>query len=182
MAGQREIRRIRSSANSPQPAAASHVHPLLVSEQHSLLSLHHCSPAHHSVPSLLQRSHYPPLPLPHPLPSPAAMSSDKTSELLADVSIDALIGEVTRRMDCTRKPDKRLILIGPPGTTRTCTQSRSRVQYKMCATHLGWMRGVVRVAVCRLWEGHSGPSSQARELPLPLGHWRYATRRRVCWH
>jgi hypothetical protein len=40
---------------------------------------------------------------------------EKTSELLADVSVQDLMAEVQRRLDCARKPEKRLILIGPPG-------------------------------------------------------------------
>jgi len=59
------------------------------------------------------------------------MSTDKTSELLADVSIQDLMSEVQRRLDCTKKPDKRIILIGPPGTannqhTEHCTPCHLR--------------------------------------------------------
>ena len=39
----------------------------------------------------------------------------KTTELLADVSVQDLMAEVQRRLDCAKKPEKRLILIGPPG-------------------------------------------------------------------
>ena len=44
-----------------------------------------------------------------------ATIENKTTELLADVSVQDLMAEVQRRLDCAKKPEKRLILIGPPG-------------------------------------------------------------------
>ena len=56
---------------------------------------------------------------------------DKTSELLADVSVQDLMAEVQRRLDCAKKPEKRLILIGPPGEparrARRCSLRRPAV-------------------------------------------------------
>ena len=53
------------------------------------------------------REHIPPLAAetqhPHPIMSAA----------LAELSTEALMREVQRRLDCQTKPDKRLILIGP---------------------------------------------------------------------
>ena len=37
------------------------------------------------------------------------------AEQLAEVSTDALMREIQRRLDCQTKPDKRLILIGRSG-------------------------------------------------------------------
>jgi adenylate kinase len=45
----------------------------------------------------------------------ASAETTKTSEMLADVSVQDLMAEVQRRLDCAKKPEKRLILIGPPG-------------------------------------------------------------------
>ena len=34
---------------------------------------------------------------------------------LEEISTDELMREIQRRLECQNKPDKRLILIGPPG-------------------------------------------------------------------
>jgi hypothetical protein len=34
---------------------------------------------------------------------------------LEEISTDELMREIQRRLECKNKPDKRLILIGPPG-------------------------------------------------------------------
>lgn len=34
---------------------------------------------------------------------------------LEEVSTEALMAEITRRLECQSKPEKRLILVGPPG-------------------------------------------------------------------
>ena len=49
----------------------------------------------------------------------ASVETTKASEMLADVSVQDLMAEVQRRLDCARKPEKRLILIGPPGHSTT---------------------------------------------------------------
>jgi len=41
-------------------------------------------------------------------PSVARMS-------LEEVSTEALVAEIARRLECQNKPERRLILIGPPG-------------------------------------------------------------------
>lgn len=50
-------------------------------------------------------------------------SSCKTSKVdppslfmsLEEVSTEALVAEIARRLECQNKPERRLILIGPPG-------------------------------------------------------------------
>lgn len=46
-------------------------------------------------------------------------SSCKTSKVvpmsLESVSTEALVAEIARRLECQNKPERRLILIGPPG-------------------------------------------------------------------
>ena len=101
------------------------------------------------------RHHIPSLQLP-------SMSTDKTSELLADVSIQDLMNEVQRRLDCTKKPDKRLILIGPPGSTNT-TLTRRTVSESLQASPGNITHTVLHsnCIACRLRQGHSGSSPQA---------------------
>ena len=113
-------------------------------------------------------------------------SVDKTSELLADVSIQDLMNEVQRRIDCAKKPDKRIILIGPPGqqrtshtTTTTTTQlnthglSPPRLQpstQPVKLTESASLSVLSASAVRRLRQGHTGSASEARELLVPLGY------------
>ena len=54
--------------------------------------------------------------------------------VLAEVSSDALMREVQRRLECQAKPDKRLILIGPPGCGKG-TQS-PKIKTNHCLCHL----------------------------------------------
>ncbi|GAX75865.1 hypothetical protein CEUSTIGMA_g3308.t1 [Chlamydomonas eustigma] len=53
---------------------------------------------------------------------------------LSEVPVDQLMKEVSRRLECTRKPEKRIILIGPPGCGKG-TQS-PRIKYDHCLCHL----------------------------------------------
>uniref|UniRef100_A0A7S3RA70 adenylate kinase n=1 Tax=Dunaliella tertiolecta TaxID=3047 RepID=A0A7S3RA70_DUNTE len=53
---------------------------------------------------------------------------------LADVSTEELMRELSHRLECTKKPEKRLILIGPPGCGKG-TQS-PRLKYEHCLCHL----------------------------------------------
>ncbi|KAG2484470.1 hypothetical protein HYH03_016704 [Edaphochlamys debaryana] len=53
---------------------------------------------------------------------------------LAEVSTEALMAEIQHRLDCTRKPEKRIILIGPPGCGKG-TQS-PRIKHEHCLCHL----------------------------------------------
>jgi cytidylate kinase len=53
---------------------------------------------------------------------------------LAEVSTDALMREVQRRLDCQSKPDKRVILVGPPGCGKG-TQS-PKIKNEHCLCHL----------------------------------------------
>mmetsp|Transcript_46687 Transcript_46687/g.74688 ORF Transcript_46687/g.74688 Transcript_46687/m.74688 type:complete len:201 (+) Transcript_46687:195-797(+) len=53
---------------------------------------------------------------------------------LAEVSTDALMREIQRRLECQSKPDKRLILIGPPGCGKG-TQSPT-IKRDHCLCHL----------------------------------------------
>mmetsp|Transcript_32589 Transcript_32589/g.71961 ORF Transcript_32589/g.71961 Transcript_32589/m.71961 type:complete len:240 (-) Transcript_32589:329-1048(-) len=53
---------------------------------------------------------------------------------LSDVPVDELLKEVSRRLECTKKPEKRLVLIGPPGCGKG-TQA-PRIKYENCLCHL----------------------------------------------
>eukprot|EP00798_Chlamydomonas_sp_ICE-L_P024225 gene24225-9824_t len=53
---------------------------------------------------------------------------------LTDVPIDDLLKEVSRRLECSKKPERRLILIGPPGCGKG-TQSPA-IKDATCTCHL----------------------------------------------
>lgn len=53
---------------------------------------------------------------------------------LTEVSVEELLQEVQRRMECALKPDKRIILIGPPGCGKG-TQSPA-IKKEHCLCHL----------------------------------------------
>lgn len=53
---------------------------------------------------------------------------------LSDVTTDALMKEMQRRLDCMNKPQKRLILVGPPGSGKG-TQS-PKIKNEHCLCHL----------------------------------------------
>ncbi|KAG2430480.1 hypothetical protein HXX76_010003 [Chlamydomonas incerta] len=53
---------------------------------------------------------------------------------LTEVSTEALMAEIQRRLDCTKKQEKRIILIGPPGCGKG-TQS-PRIKNEHCLCHL----------------------------------------------
>jgi hypothetical protein len=50
-----------------------------------------------------------------------------TMTALEEISTDELVREIQRRLECQNKPDKRLILIGPPGCgkVRPCDRQLS---------------------------------------------------------
>ncbi len=62
------------------------------------------------------------------------MSDDKFAELLADVPNDDLLTEIQRRIECSKKPEKRVIFIGPPGCGKG-TQA-PKVKRDNCLCHL----------------------------------------------
>merc|ERR1719253_253488 len=53
---------------------------------------------------------------------------------LSDISTEALMGEMQRRLDCANKPEKRIILVGPPGSGKG-TQS-PKIKNEHCLCHL----------------------------------------------
>ncbi|GFR39996.1 hypothetical protein Agub_g530 [Astrephomene gubernaculifera] len=53
---------------------------------------------------------------------------------LSEVATEDLMKEIQHRLDCTKKPEKRVILIGPPGCGKG-TQS-PRIKYEHCLCHL----------------------------------------------
>jgi len=56
------------------------------------------------------------------------------AEKLLDISTNDLMAEVQRRIDCAKKPEKRLIFIGPPGCGKG-TQA-PKVKREQCLCHL----------------------------------------------
>ena len=65
-------------------------------------------------------------------------TTDEMAEALAEVGTDALMREMQRRLDCQSKPDKRLILVGPPGCGKG-TQS-PKIKAEHCLCHLATVR------------------------------------------
>ncbi len=53
---------------------------------------------------------------------------------LSEVAVDDLLMEVSRRLECAKKPERRLILIGPPGCGKG-TQSPA-IKDATCTCHL----------------------------------------------
>ncbi|GLC34677.1 Adenylate kinase [Pleodorina starrii] len=53
---------------------------------------------------------------------------------LSEVATEDLMKEISHRLDCLKKPEKRVILIGPPGCGKG-TQS-PRIKYEHCLCHL----------------------------------------------
>lgn len=75
----------------------------------------------------ISRHRQPPTPPPNPptLHTPPAMSAavSKEQELLSEMSTDALMQEVQRRIECAKMPERRTIFIGP----RRCTARTIRI-------------------------------------------------------
>ena len=61
------------------------------------------------------------------------------SSALAEVSTDALMREIQRRLDCQSKPDKRLILVGPPGCGRGTQSPKIKADHCLCHLATGDM-------------------------------------------
>ncbi|PNH12929.1 Adenylate kinase B, partial [Tetrabaena socialis] len=53
---------------------------------------------------------------------------------LSEFSTESLMAEIQHRLDCGRKPEKRIVLIGPPGCGKG-TQS-PRIKHEHCLCHL----------------------------------------------
>ncbi|KAL4324639.1 hypothetical protein GQ457_11G028650 [Hibiscus cannabinus] len=58
---------------------------------------------------------------------------------LEDVSSDSLTTELLRRMKCATQPDKRLILIGPPGSGKGTQSPMIKDEYCLCHLATGDM-------------------------------------------
>ena len=61
------------------------------------------------------------------------------SSALAEVSTDALMREIQRRLDCQSKPDKRLILVGPPGCGKGTQSPKIKADHCLCHLATGDM-------------------------------------------
>jgi adenylate kinase len=65
--------------------------------------------------------------------------------LLTDVSTDDLLKEVQRRVECTKKPERRLILVGPPGCGKGTHSPALKKEHCLCHLATGDMlRAAVR--------------------------------------
>jgi adenylate kinase len=58
---------------------------------------------------------------------------------LQEVSTDALMREITRRLECQSKPDKRMILIGPPGCGKGTQSPKIKADHCLCHLATGDM-------------------------------------------
>ena len=104
---------------------------------------------------------------------------------LTDIPIDQLVAEVSRRMHCMDKPEKRVIMVGKC-VKHTLYSQLSIDQQKRKAFLTGCLS--VRQPAdqhvsldwyeltrsTRQWEGHPVPQAAERTLLMPFGHWRYA--------
>jgi|UniRef100_A0A2N9HWT9 adenylate kinase len=67
------------------------------------------------------------------------MATDSASPNLEDVPSLDLMSELLRRMKCSSKPDKRLILIGPPGSGKGTQSPIIKDDYCLCHLATGDM-------------------------------------------
>ena len=56
-----------------------------------------------------------------------------------EVSTDALMREIQRRLECQSKPDKRLILVGPPGCGKGTQSPKIKADHCLCHLATGDM-------------------------------------------
>ena len=62
-----------------------------------------------------------------------------SSSALHEVSTDALMREIQRRLECQSKPDKRLILVGPPGCGKGTQSPKIKADHCLCHLATGDM-------------------------------------------
>ena len=62
-----------------------------------------------------------------------------SSAALHEVSTDALMREIQRRLECQSKPDKRLILVGPPGCGKGTQSPKIKADHCLCHLATGDM-------------------------------------------
>jgi adenylate kinase len=58
---------------------------------------------------------------------------------LTELSTEALMAEIQRRLSCQNKPDKRVILIGPPGCGKGTQSPRLKAEHCLCHLATGDM-------------------------------------------
>jgi len=58
---------------------------------------------------------------------------------LSDVSTSALLAEIKRREECARKPEKRIIFFGPPGSGKGTHAPKAKNEYCLCHLSTGDM-------------------------------------------
>ena len=83
--------------------------------------------------------------------------STAEQEILGEMSTEALMAEVTRRIECAKKPERRTIFIGPRQTTSTQQQRQRRsdaasthIQMRSCiGSHRCVPLGTVPLEGCR---------------------------------
>ena len=69
-----------------------------------------------------------------------------SAAVLQEVSTDALMREIKRRLECQQKPDKRMILIGPPGCGKGTQSPKIKADHCLCHLATGDM---LRAAVAQ---------------------------------
>ena len=92
---------------------------------------------------------------------------------LSDVSIDVLVAEVKRRLDCQTKPEKRVILVGMSSPHFPCHAKQKTDRAFSISAELQQLGERLRLAGCLAsdWVDQSclaGPGSLAGVIAHPL--------------
>jgi len=66
-------------------------------------------------------------------------AGSQIDDTLENIPTESLLHEITRRMDCIKKPERRLIFIGPPGCGKGTQAPRVRREHCLCHLATGDM-------------------------------------------